>query len=532
MATAPIKSYACGKGHALLPMTRLYDCDICHARVNGVSLCCLTCNYDACPTHHLSHTGVAKDAKDKFVLGMLKCAKGHPLVMETRGVSWICDCCNAPRNAGEVSAFCSSCDYDECLCHRVMLAPSAPTGLRAKAGLNLAELTPSEAEDAKMRSLLLAVQSSTTAAPRYFDAFAPTTVVPRPISTKVLPVDPKQSWGIGSSMWTKPSVYEAPYISILNDPQAQAVFIQSCEIDASVCAFLARCTVTFTFRNNSSRALEGELVFPLPEEAVISGYSLEVEGELVPASLVEAKQAEKIYEAEVKKGVDPGLVQKVAAGGNVFKTRVYPLPQNGTRRLSVTYTQPLDQVDAGHGGFTFSVAFSRPVALKLHSQILSPLLPVVDGNGCNAAKLTQDGSGAFMLDYENASHSGADSVLRVVVPLADPNAPSVVVEKAAESSEGWYFAISDVSPPSEPFDFSLKKNRTAILWDASLSRLDANLSAEMEALGAILQRVGGTAIDVFVVRNQVEVFEGLSPSDALALLRETPNDGARPPCKS
>src|SRR5690606_19829642 len=84
-----------------------------------------------------------------------------------------------------------------------------------------------------------------------------------------------------------------------------------------------------TFCNPHSRVLEGELVFPLPEEAAVSGYALDIEGRLVEAVVVEKEKARVVFEKEVRKGVDPGIVEWV--GGNMFRTRVYPVPATGCR---------------------------------------------------------------------------------------------------------------------------------------------------------------------------------------------------------
>ena len=38
-----------------------------------------------------------------------------------------------------------------------------------------------------------------------------------------------------------------------------------------------------TFRNPSNKVLEGELTFPLPENATICGFGLDIEGDMVDA---------------------------------------------------------------------------------------------------------------------------------------------------------------------------------------------------------------------------------------------------------
>ena len=82
--------------------------------------------------------------------------------------------------------------------------------------------------------------------------------------------------------------------------------------------------MTLTFANTENRVLGGELVFPLPEGATVTGYGLEINGVMVDGVAVEKQQARVIYEKELHKGVDPGLVEHAA--GNAFRTRLYPVP--------------------------------------------------------------------------------------------------------------------------------------------------------------------------------------------------------------
>jgi hypothetical protein len=90
-------------------------------------------------------------------------------------------------------------------------------------------------------------------------------------------------------------------------------------------------TYTMTFHNSTDRVLEGSLEFTLPSSAVVCAFALDLEGQMVEGVVVEKEQARVAFEAEVRKGVDPGLLEVVQ--GNVFRTRVYPLPQKGDRKV-------------------------------------------------------------------------------------------------------------------------------------------------------------------------------------------------------
>ena len=65
------------------------------------------------------------------------------------------------------------------------------------------------------------------------------------------------------------------------------------------------------FFNQQHKTLEGELDFPIPENAVICGYAYEHEGYMIPASVVEKETARVAFEKEVREGGSASLVEHV-----------------------------------------------------------------------------------------------------------------------------------------------------------------------------------------------------------------------------
>ena len=103
--------------------------------------------------------------------------------------------------------------------------------------------------------------------------------------------------------------------------------------------------MTLTFANTENRVLGGEVLFPLPEGATVTGYALEINGLMVEGVAVEKQQARVIYEKELHKRVDPGLVEQAA--GNVFRTRLYPVPASGNRSIRVLFVTEVSTTKSG-----------------------------------------------------------------------------------------------------------------------------------------------------------------------------------------
>ena len=116
-------------------------------------------------------------------------------------------------------------------------------------------------------------------------------------------------------------------------------------------AYFKRVKASFVFTNPNSRVMQGDFEFPIPEGAFVCGYALEINGEMVPGVVCEKEKARVAFENEVRKGVDPGLVEQVK--GNVWKTRIFPLNSQTPRKAEVEYV--VEKV----GGGGESVVYER-----------------------------------------------------------------------------------------------------------------------------------------------------------------------------
>jgi hypothetical protein len=111
------------------------------------------------------------------------------------------------------------------------------------------------------------------------------------------------------------------------------------KVDVDIRDGLARTTVEESFINSTPTELEGTFYFPLPSDASIAGFGMWIGNELVEADIVEKQRAREIFDIILSEKKDPALLEW--AGGNLFKTRVYPIPAHGEKRIKITYTQAL-----------------------------------------------------------------------------------------------------------------------------------------------------------------------------------------------
>src|SRR5688572_14588523 len=99
------------------------------------------------------------------------------------------------------------------------------------------------------------------------------------------------------------SISVPPALMVRENDQQRPVMLEKVEAQVTIRGLLAETAMTMTFYNSQSRVLEGELLFPLPEGATVSGYALDIQGSMMDGVIVEKHEARIAFEKEVRKGV-------------------------------------------------------------------------------------------------------------------------------------------------------------------------------------------------------------------------------------
>jgi Ca-activated chloride channel family protein len=113
---------------------------------------------------------------------------------------------------------------------------------------------------------------------------------------------------------------------------------------------VATTTVDQEFYNPNPQRLEGTYIFPLPPGAHIDKFSMDVNGKLTDAELLDATKARGIYEEIVRKYKDPALLEYT--GRDAFKARIFPIEPNSRKQVKISYTQLLTS-DTGTVEYTY-----------------------------------------------------------------------------------------------------------------------------------------------------------------------------------
>ncbi|HEY0589478.1 MAG TPA: VIT domain-containing protein, partial [Pseudoduganella sp.] len=303
-----------------------------------------------------------------------------------------------------------------------------------------------------------------------------------------------------------------PLIRSQTSANETPVRVQSAAVQTVISGGMAETTVKLVFFNPNSRQLEGDLQFPLGEGEQITGFSLDVDGEMRPAVPVGKERGRQILEAEERRRIDPALLEHTQ--GNNFKLRIYPIPGRGTRTVELKYASML----ARHGKeWTFPLTLRQygvPVALDVR---------VMGGEEAPAAGPA--GRFAPMQGGWQLEDAKAKGELQVHVPVATDKGRYYVQEF---NGQRYFLAEVPVATERKP---RLLPKVVGVLWDSSGSGAKRNIARELSVLANYLNALGDVEVRLVRLRDKpepVKVFK-LAKGEASRLLKEleaTVYDGA------
>ncbi len=137
---------------------------------------------------------------------------------------------------------------------------------------------------------------------------------------------------------------------------------------------IAHTEVEQVLRNETSSRLETQIIFPFPEGAAITKYSMWMGEERMNGELLEKDRARSIYQEIVRKKKDPALLQFVGAAA--FRSSVYPIPPRGEKKLRFAYDETL-AYDSGVYKYEYVLATGRfsekpfeklAIEIRIHSK--------------------------------------------------------------------------------------------------------------------------------------------------------------------
>lgn len=165
---------------------------------------------------------------------------------------------------------------------------------------------------------------------------------------------------------------------------------------------LAVTHVDQVFYNPNNWTVEGTYLFPIPQDAAVSSFTLWVDGKPVDGKVLDAQQARQVYEEIVRTQRDPALLEYADRGA--VQASIFPIPPQGERRVELEYTQAL-AADNGLVRYIyplntekFSAVPLDSVSINLDIHSSAPIRAVYSPS--HNVDVNRDGENHVMVGYE------------------------------------------------------------------------------------------------------------------------------------
>lgn len=278
----------------------------------------------------------------------------------------------------------------------------------------------------------------------------------------------------------------------------QPIQLQDVAINVNVHGFMASTTMELTFFNPNGRVLEGELLFPLADGQSVSGYALEVNGALRQGVVVEKQTARVAFEATTRRGIDPGLAELTQ--GNVFRTRLYPIPAHGTKRVSVSFDQPLLDV-ASQWRYVLPLQFNQAIHdFRVTAQVVHGDSPAGAGTASTALDFTQ-WQNSYVAKLERHDYQ-PERELSFAIPKSAQTGTVFAVQDVLDPA--WRTFTAQVSAAQPSRQAPRAPRRVALYYDASGSAQGRDRKRELDVLTAWLAQLGDVQVDLTAFRNDAD----------------------------
>ncbi len=305
---------------------------------------------------------------------------------------------------------------------------------------------------------------------------------------------------------TQTQASEFAQIYVPEDQREAPIRLQAVDVDVNVQAAIASSRIELEFANPNDRVLEGEFVFPLTATQTVVGYALEVNGVMREAVVVPKATARIAFEETTRRQIDPGLAELTR--GNVFRTRIYPIPAKGSKRIAIYIEQTL---------------------VDQHFKLALPIQNQLDRYHLRIAVAEKPLQSSGRLQFNAAKV--AESTERNVVPAAiDLQLPSSDKDHWIEAiatrqdtrngvSDGPPLLLAQLSAPAFKSELRAPKDIT-IYFDASRSATKLDQAANRQFIATLLQ---GRDVDVQLIRfhHRLEIAQhfAIVDGDSRALLK-------------
>src|ERR1051325_7369750 len=241
--------------------------------------------------------------------------------------------------------------------------------------------------------------------------------------------------------------------------------VTSHQVNVKIDGQVAITSIDQEFYNPNDQRLEGFYMFPVPKEAHIDKFRMEIAGKSVDAELLPADKARGIYEDIVRKMRDPALLEY--AGRDLFKARTFPLEPRSRKPIKISYTELLHS-DAGTVTYLYPLStekFSaRPIknlSVKMELKSPEPLASIYSPS--HKVEIKRDGPNRAVIGYESKDEK-PDTDFQLVYSSDTRDVGLKLITYKPDSDDGYFLLLA---APSSVTKAKTKSQTQIFSWSTA-----------------------------------------------------------------
>ena len=282
---------------------------------------------------------------------------------------------------------------------------------------------------------------------------------------------------------------QSPQINVKGSDSA-FVKMSQLIINVKIAGNIAYSTAEMHFVNNSTKQMEAELLFPLPEGVSVSRYAIDINGKIREAVHVNKSKGKQVFEAIEHRNVDPGLLEKVE--GNNFKTRIYPIMPKGERIVIIGYEETLQFFDKNNLSYQFLSKY--PQVLEKFEVKINVLGAETNATIANENNNTENISwtATNQTTFTKMNYQPTEKWI-IKIPVQQ-DIPNVVMQTVDDQH---YFLIN-TSIDNDKIQKKIPES-IGIIWDNSLSCKNKDVKKELALLDAYFASIKNTTVTLYLL---------------------------------
>ncbi len=269
---------------------------------------------------------------------------------------------------------------------------------------------------------------------------------------------------------------------IIPEPPFQPLSIKYHRVQVEIEDQAAQTAIDQVFLNPQKWDVEGTYIFPLPEDASFSAFSMHVDGEPLTAEILEAEEARRIYEDIVRQRIDPALLEYVGRGA--YRARIFPVPGKGEKRIELAYDEVLKQ-DAGIVRYVyplntekFSAEPLEDVSVQVQIRSSAPIMAVYSPS--HPIIVERQGENRVRVIYADEDATPTEDFVLYYTVSQDEVGINLLTYFPGEEVDGFYLLLA--APEAVPSTDQVIPKRMVLVFDRSGSMSGEKMDQAREAL--------------------------------------------------